>query len=549
MPTVAELVIDGLLRAEVPRLFGVPGGGSNLELVEAARARGLPFVLCHQESAACIMAAVTGDLTGRPGAALATLGPGVTASATGLAHAWLDRSPLLLLTDRHPDAILGFATHQRLDHRAHLAPIVKGSLALGPDSAAHWVAHAVQLALKEPRGPVHLDLPADVGSLPALPLATSPLPPPPEGPDAGRLDRAAELVRRARRPVLLVGLQCRAADAKWLRAFCEALPAPVLTTYKAKGALPDPHPLALGTFTGGALEEPVVRRADLIIALGLDTVELIPRRWPYTIPVLSLARCPFDDPLLRASGGGYFIPAAEVVGDLGTILEELAPRLRSGARADWDVGEIERLRRDRLAALEVAVPGLAPHRVVQLARELTPAGSIATVDAGAHMFPATAYWQALEPGELLISNGLATMGFALPAAIAAQLVHPQRRVVCLTGDGGLMMVAAELETVARLQLPIVILVFNDQALSLIEIKQEQKGYEGVSMRYGGPDLAALARAFGLAAYAAEDEAAFRAALVAAQRIPGPALIDARIDASGYRRTLEIVRGAPVVPRS
>jgi acetolactate synthase-1/2/3 large subunit len=545
MPTVAELVIDGLLRAEVPRLFGVPGGGSNLELLEGARARGLPFVLCHQESAACIMAAVTGDLTGRPGAALATLGPGVTASATGLAHAWLDRSPLLLLTDRHPEATLGFATHQTLNHRAHLAPIVKGSLALAADSAAHGVAHAVQLALEEPRGPVHLDLPADVGRQPALPLATSPLPPPPDGPDAGRLDRAAELVRRARRPLLLVGLQCRAADAKWLRAFCEALPAPVLTTYKAKGALPEPHPLALGVFTGGALEEPVVRRADLIIAFGLDTVELIPRRWPYAVPVLSLARCPSDHPLLRApGGGGYFTPAAEVVGDLGTILEELAPRLRSGARADWDVGEIERLRRERLAALEVEVPGLAPHRVVQLARELTPAGSIATVDAGAHMFPATAYWQALEPGELLISNGLATMGFALPAAIAAQLVHPHRRVVCLTGDGGLMMVAAELETLARLQLPIVVIVFTDQALSLIEIKQEQKGYEGVSMRYRGPDLAALARAFGLAAHTVEDEAALRASLVAAQRAPGPALIDARIDASGYRRMLEIVRGAP-----
>ena len=546
MPTVAELIVEGLLRADVPRLFGVPGGGSNLEVLEAARARGLPFVLCHQEWAATIMAAVTGELTGRPGAVLSTLGPGVTASATGLAHALLDRSPLLYLSDRHPAGVLAYATHQYVDHAAHLGPIVKGSVTVSPDSAGHWVAHAVQLALAEPRGPVHLDLPADVAGAPAVPVATTMTPPTVPVPDDALVERAAEMIRGAKRPLVIAGLGCRAADAKWLRAFCEALPAPVLTTYKAKGAIPDPHPLAMGIFTGGALEEPLVRRADLIITFGLDTVELIPRRWSYPAPVLSLARGPSSDPRLRAAGGGaYFTPALEVVGDLGTILEDLAPRImRRDVKADWDVAEVDRIRRERAAALEVPVPGLAPHRVAQIARELTAAGSIATVDAGAHMFQTTTYWHALEPGELLISNGLATMGFALPAAIAAQLVHPDRRVVCFTGDGGLMMVVAELETVARLGLPIVIVVFNDAALSLIEVKQEQKGFEGVSMRYAGPDLIALGRAFGIRALAATDEPTLHGALIAAQTAPGPTLIDARIDPSGYRTMLEIVRGAP-----
>jgi len=545
MPTVADLIVDGLVRAEVSRLFGVPGGGSNLEVLEAARVRGLPFVLCHQEWAACIMAAVTGELTGRPGAVLSTLGPGVTASATGLAHARLDRSPLIYVSDRHPAAVLQFATHQYVDHGAHVGAVAKDSVSVGADSAAHWVAHSVRLALTEPRGPVHLDLPADVAGRSAVPAATSVTPAPLPPLDGELVERAAAMIRAARRPLVIAGLGCRAADAKWLRAFAEALPTPVLTTYKAKGAIPDPHPLALGIFTGGALEEPLVRRADLIIAFGLDTVELIPRPWAYTAPVLSLTRCPAAEPRLQAPGGGaYFTPALEVVGEPGSILEDLAGRLLGRARADWDVAEVDRIRRERLAALEVPVPGLAPHRVVQMTRELTAGGSIATVDAGAHMFPATAYWHALEPGELLISNGLATMGFALPAAIAAQLVHPHRRVICFTGDGGLMMVAAELETVARLGLPIVIVVFNDEALSLIAIKQEQKGFEGVSMRYTGPDLRALARAFGLRAFTATDEATLHQALIGAQTAPGPALIDARIDASGYRRMLEIVRGAP-----
>jgi acetolactate synthase-1/2/3 large subunit len=404
----------------------------------------------------------------------------------------------------------------------------------------------VQLALAEPRGPVHLDLPADVAGAAAVPVAAAMTPPTGAAPDDALVERAADMIRAAKRPLVIAGLGCRAADAKWLRAFCEALPAPVLTTYKAKGAIPDPHPLAMGIFTGGALEEPLVRRADLIIAFGLDTVELIPRRWSYTAPVLSLARGPSSEPRRRAPGGGaYFTPALEVVGDLGTILEDLAARImRRDVQADWDVAEVDRIRRERAAALEVAVPGLAPHRVAQLARELTAAGSIATVDAGAHMFQTTAYWHSLEPGELLISNGLATMGFALPAAVAAQLVHPDRRVICFTGDGGLMMVASELETVARLRLPIVIVVFNDAALSLIEVKQEQKGFEGVSMRYAGPDLVALGRAFGIRALAATNEATLHSALIAAQTAPGPALIDARIDPSGYRRMLEIVRGAP-----
>src|SRR5574342_380476 len=479
MPTVAEVLIDGLRRAGVQRIFGVPGGGSNLELIEAARAQGLPFVLCHQESAACIMAAVTGELGGAPGAALSTLGPGVSASATGLAHAFLDRNPLIYLSDRHSGATLGFATHQAFDHAALLAPVVKGSLCVTPESAGPWIAHAVQLAMKEPRGPVHLDLPTDVAGQPAAPFAAAMTAAPPPQASAAALGGAAALIKAAKRPVVLAGLQCRAADAEWLRAFAEAPPAPVLTTYKAKGALPDPHPLAMGVFTGGALEEPVVGRADLIIAFGLDTVELIPRRWGYTAPVLSLVRGPSGAPPLGASqGGGYFIPALEGVGDLTVMLEELAPRLHQH-HADWDVVKVDRLRRERQRALEVGVPGLAPHRVVQIARDLSAAGTIATADAGAHMFLAAEYWQAVEPGEFLISNGLATMGFALPAAIAAQLACP--------------------------------------------------------------DPVALARSFGVPSWTAADEAGFAGALVAAQGARGPTLIDARIDPTGYRRMLEIVR--------
>jgi acetolactate synthase-1/2/3 large subunit len=534
---VADVVVDGLRRAGTPRIFGVPGGGSSLDIMDAARRAPLPFVLTHGETAACIMAAVTGELTGVPGAALASLGPGATSAANGAAYALLDRAPLILLTDRHPARALDFTTHQRLDHAALFGPLTKASVSIDAGSAAHWIAHAAQLAMKEPRGPVHLDLPADVAGQAALPVATSCRPAPLPPPEAAALDEAARLIGRAARPALIAGLQCAAGDAdKWIRPLAEALPAPVLVTYKAKGVLPDPHPLHLGVFTGAALEEPVLSRADLIVALGLDVVELIPRPWAFGAPVLHVARAPH--------AGGYYTPSAEVVGDIALIVEELAPRLRDRPRADWDVAELDRLKRETSARMAVAAAGLAPHRVVQIAREATPDGTIATVDAGAHMFPATTFWHAVAPGELLISNGLATMGFALPAAIAAQLVHPERRVLCFTGDGGLMLAVAELETLNRLGLPVIVIVFDDAALSLIRIKQDQRGMAGDALTYRGPDLVALARSFGLAAFAADDEGTLQQALARALAGRGPALIDARIDPSPYRAVLEAVRGLP-----
>jgi acetolactate synthase-1/2/3 large subunit len=536
VPTVADLIVDGLIRAQVPRLFGTRATGWNHPVLEAARARGLPVVLCRPEWVACTMAAVTGELTGRPGAVLSTLGPGVTASATGLAHAYLDRAPLIFLSDRHPLAMLELATRQSLDHAAHLEPIVKGSVTATSESAGHWIAHAVRLALGEPRGPVHLQLAADSAARPAVPVASGIAPAPPPMPDAALVEQAAVMIRAARHPLVIAGIGCRGADTKWLRAFSEALPAPVLTTCKAKGAIPDPHPLALGVFTGGTLEAPLMRLADLIIAFGLDPVELMPQRWSYSTPVLSLARCPSSDPYLHAAGGGSFTPALEVIGEPGVILEDLAPRLiPAGTRADWDVAQLDRIRRERTTALAVPTAGLAPHRVAQLARELTAAGTIASVDPGPHIFPTAAYWHALEPGELLVSNGLGMTGFALPAAIAARLVHADRRVVCFTNRDGLLRAATELETVARLHLPILIIVFDDELLAPSDV--------GAESRDPGLDLAALGGVFGLRTFVATDEATLQDALVTAQTVPGPALVAARVDPSGYPRILQIVGAA------
>lgn len=536
MQSVADILAEGIQNAGTARIFGVPGGGSSLELIEAARRSQLRFVLCHQESSACIMAAVSGELTRTPGAALVGLGPGVASAVNGLAYALLDRAPMVVFTDRHPENVRPFTTHQALDQPRLIENVSKARWIVDAATAREQIAEAVELCLADPPGPVHMELSSDVAS---ASVSASALPEhrdsdPAHIPD---VNRAAEQIRSSRRPVLLVGLQCRDdTDAREVRALATRLGAPVLTTYKAKGILPEDHPLHAGIITGAVVEQSVVSSADRIVAVGLDAVELIPKPWAYQSPVLHINR--------ESSLPRYYRPDITLTGALDAILHELTRQIGSDTVAAWDPEEPARLKRAANQLLSPESGALAPHRVAELCRERSPRNAIAVVDSGAHMFPMVHFWTAYDPQSFLISNGLATMGFALPAAIAAQLVHPERRVLCFTGDGGLMMVAAEMETVKRLGLPIVVVVFNDYALSLIQIKQEQKGYGSRDMSYGGPDFTALARSFGWAGFSAASETELGEALDAAFTSDVPTLIDARIDSSGYRQMLEAIRGAP-----
>src|SRR5207244_4442947 len=316
----------------------------------SAAARGLPVVAVHSALAACVMAAVSGELGEGPGAAAVESAP---AALAGLAHARLDRAPMILLTEpAGSPSVQGDA-------------LAKQSLRVAADSASRGVARAAELAMAEPRGPVHL----------ALPRA------------------AAERL---------------------------AVPGPAAVGRRPPSA---PDGAALGF--GGGLE-----------AVGLGGAP-----GPDGATVLHLGRA-------RHTGQGY-VAAVEVVGAPGLVLEELAPRLRGRARADWDVAEVDRARRVRAARLAAGAAGLGPNRMAQLARELTPAGTIAAVEGCPAMLGAALGWLAVAPGECLVPNALGTAGFALPAAIAAQLAHPGRRVLCFTDPGGLLRVLGEPATARR----------------------------------------------------------------------------------------------------
>ncbi len=477
--TVADVVVDGLKRAGTPRLFGVAGLDTNLPLLEAARAGGLPLTLASRATTAGIMAVVSGDLVEAPGAALVGSGRGVATAIDGVADALVDGAAMVLLTERLSGELPG----------------CKASLSVAAESAAHRIAHATRLAATEPRGPVHLEIPAEVARQPALPLATSCRPDPLPPPDRDALDGAARLLARVSRPLLVAGLHCRSTSVQqWVRALAEALPAPVLVTCRAKGALPDPHPLMLGVLGVDGVDERLLKRADLVVGLGLDALELVQSPWWSTVPVLGVG---------PPQALGDRIPAIAVVGDVAVVLEELAPRLRDRELADWDVAELDRLKRERVAA--GAGPALARRGIVRVAREATPAGTIATVDAGPHLVDVAIAWHAVAPREFLASNGPATAGFALSAAIAAHLVHPDRRIVCFTGTDGLAAAATELETATRLGAPIVVIVFGGSTSAT-------------------PDLMQQAQGFGVTAFAADSEARFGEALSRALRAAGPSLV-------------------------
>lgn len=529
--------IAGALRDEgTAVIFGVPGGGSNLDLIGAAESAGCRFVLTRTETAAVIMAAVVAEISGTPAAAVVTRGPGAASAVNGVAHALLDRQPVILITDGVSSADRARVSHQRIDQGRMLDAVTKASVVVGPEDADAVARTAIRLARSGRPGPVHLDMDATASGAAVVPdESVRPL-------DRAALDTARALLRAARHPVVIAGVgalggQDRTVAA--LRRFVEPAAIPTLTTYKARGMLGDSSPAAAGVATGATIEGPLLHGADLIIGVGFDPVELIPGLWPYSAPVVLLGAWPTDDSTYFGAN-----MAADVVGDIPELLDTLAGDITSA----HEPATAAKLRAAALTAILGAVPdtaasGLLPQQVVTVARDLAPPGTIATVDAGAHMLPAVPLWEVESPGELLISSGLATMGFALPAAIAAGLASPGRRVVCFTGDGGLGMVLGELETLARLDLPVVVVVFDDAALSLIAIKQRAEGQGGDNaVRYSPVDFAAVAAAAGLASARAGDMEAYRTALRAAYARPGPTLVDVTVDPAAYPAILQAIRG-------
>lgn len=547
--TIAQLLVRKLGQKGVKKIFGLPGGGSSLDVIAAASAQDIEFILTKTENAAVMMAGALSETTGVPGVALMTKGPGLTNSANGVAYASLDRAPVVVLTDGFTPKQLSYITHQVFDQKAVLAPIVKAVSRLESEDPEAEIEALLALACTAPMGPVHIELTSEtarktvpVGSgnrsnealtsryLGASSASSS-------SSAEAQLQALAIRLKQARRPIVVLGLEAR-AHAEIIRKFVDALGCAVLSTYKAKGVIPDSDVRMVGIFTGGSLEQEAIAASDLMILIGMDPVELILQPWRYTTPVVDIAAC--------VHPVHYVQPDIRVMGALTDILSAL---LSSGGfeQSEWSVSALDALRESAQKQLTYAPVqyGVAPDRVAQLAALCCREAGIKpmfSIDAGAHMFSVAGFFPAERPGDVLISNGLATMAFALPAAISAAVQERNTSVLCFTGDGGLMMCLGELCTAVEQQAKVIVIVFNDSALSLIDIKQQSRSMKPEGVRWRHHDFAATMEALGGVGIRVSNEQEFVEGMQLALVCEGPSLLDVSIDPSGYPEQLKAMRG-------
>jgi acetolactate synthase-1/2/3 large subunit len=527
--TVATEVVDTLKEIGVQYVFGVPSGGW-VDYMEAMRkSNGIEFILTTHEGAAGMMADVVGRLTKRPGVCFGTFGPGATNLATGVGEAMLDRSPMIALTDEFAASMRGRTAQMQIDHQAFFRPITKKTTRLRPEAVKSIFFDAATVALSGRPGPVHIGLPVGMSAeIAAVENVHFELPPPPKGADVARIDEAIKAFVTSRKPVIALGLGAVAANVgDAARQLAERFQIPVVLTPMAKGLLPEDHPCYAGVLFH-ALSDKVGethREADLVFGIGYDPVEFNYEGWIPNVPVISLDIEPAD---LDQS---VYTLAADVVGN---IAESLECFLKLPVfKKDWDLAALASRREAMFEKLEKAESPFGPKAALMVLRDVLPQDGIMTCDVGAHTHLIGQLWKTPAPGLQIMTDGWSTMGFGLPAAIAAKLVKPNTPVCAVVGDGGFLMTVGELATAVRYGVKIVVVVLTDNDLALIRIKQEKKGNPiyGTPVRakgtIGGKDL------FGVPVETATTPEEFREALVRAFAADGPTIVEAIVDSREY----------------
>lgn len=535
----ARLLVQCLENEGVEYVFGLPGE-ENLHVLQALKDSSIQFITTRHEQGAAFMADVYGRLTGKAGVCLSTLGPGATNLMTGVADANLDRAPLVAITGQVGTDRMHIESHQYLDLVAMFAPVTKWNAQIvRPSNTAEIVRKAFKIAQSEKPGAVHIDLPENIA---AMSVVGQPL----------RLDarervyasfqsieRAAAAISKAENPIILVGngaIRAHASDA--LTQFAVDLNIPVANTFMGKGVIPYTHRLAL--WTVGLQQRDYIScgfdNTDLVIAVGYDLIEYSPKRWNPAgdIPIVHVNANP-------AEVDSSYIPLAEVVGDISDSLQEILKRVdRTGKPEPYAI----HLRADILADYEEHAHDdgfpIKPQKLIYDLRQVMGPEDILLSDVGAHKMWIARHYHCDRPNTCIISNGFAAMGIAIPGAIAAKLVAPNRKVVAVTGDGGFMMNCQELETALRTNTPFVTIIFNDGGYGLIEWKQMNQFGEAAFIKFGNPDFVKLAESMGLKGYRVTAATDFIPILKDALAQNVPAVIDCPVD---YRENLRFSQRA------
>ena len=533
----SDLFVRALENEGVEVIFAVPGE-ENLDLLDSLRTSNIRVVINRHEQAAGFMAATYGRLTGKAGVCLSTLGPGATNFMTAAAYAHLGAFPMIMITGQKPSRHGRQGRFQIVDIVATMKPVTKmAKQIVDAEAIPSIISDAFRIAEAERPGSVHLELPEDIAAeiVPDEPLAPRSRARLPQCPQAS-IEEAATLIRAASHPLLVVGAGAnRRPVFEALDEFVRTTRIPFVTTQMGKGAVGGSHDEYLGTaaLSEGDYIHKAFDKANLIINAGHDVVEkppfLMHHGGPRVIHV-NFSPAEIDE---------VYFPQVELLGEIGSTFRALTAQLKSDCNHDpapfYAV-------RDEVAARVNHGEGddrfpMLPQRIVADVRKAVPSDGIVSLDNGMYKIWFARSYRARQPNTLLLDNALATMGAGLPQAMAAAMLHPQRKVLAVAGDGGFMMNSQEMETAVRLKLNLVVLILRDDAYGMIRWKQAAGNFPDWGLTYGNPDFVAYAESYGAKGHQVPDAASFRPMLEAALKAGGVHLIDAPVDYSENTRVL------------
>lgn len=532
----SDIFVKSLENEGVEYIFAVPGE-ENLDLIESLRTSPIKLVVCRHEQAAGFMAATIGRLTGNPGVCLSTVGPGATNLVTASAYALLGAMPMILITGQKPVKASKQGNFQVINTVEMMQPVTKHTQQLvNGNLIPSRIRESFRLAKEERPGPVHIELPEDIAkeevstevfeaSYVRRPVA-----------EMKALQKATEYIQQAKFPLLLIGAAAnRKSTSKALTLFVEKTGIPFFNTQMGKGVIDEHHPLYLGT---AALSEHdylhcAIDKADLIINVGHDSIEKPPfmmKRNGKQIIHINFFTAKVDD---------VYFPQLEVIGDIAATICSLNNSVTK--QPHWDFSYFMKVNKQINALIDEGSANngfpMSPQNLVGKIKEVMPKDGIIALDNGMYKIWFARNYLVSERNTLLLDNALATMGAGLPSGIAAKLVHPNKKVVVVTGDGGFMMNEQELETAIRLKLDMLILVLNDNAFGMIKWKQKAEGFGDYGLSYSNPDFVALAQSYGAKGLRVNSSDAFNKIMLEGLETKGVTVIEVPIDYAESDRIL------------
>jgi acetolactate synthase-1/2/3 large subunit len=526
--SVAEVLSESLASSGITRLYGIPGG-EVLDILHACHDVGIQFILTHHEASAAFMAAAEGQYSRKVSACISTLGPGATNLTTGIAHAYLDRCPVIVITGSTSTSVIEEHTHQNLDITRIFEPITKASYRMQADGAQEIVNNAINIASQEPFGPVSISIPRDVAtqeiSQKKFELKTLPQ----KIESSISIKDIAEKIKKSSKPLIVFGLGTPIETFKQMRDFCDTLGAPVGVTPKMKGLIDETNPLFTGTY-GGMMADDIIRNfintRDIVLCIGLDPVEI-------------------DVDWINQDRFLWFLPSVNVAQNklpLNTWLGNISEGMRSlksllDGHSVNGKNDALKLRSQITAQLENTVVdkliGFSPLHILKTLSKIWSLTKPVCSDVGSHKLLLGQYWPSSNPNCFFLSNGLSSMGFGISAPIAISLATSQGPVLSIIGDGGFLMYAGELETAMRVNAHVLYIIFRDCSLSLIENSQHRRGHARYGVRFETPDIVKLANSFKIPSWRISNEDQLEKIIIDFEKLSGPAVVEVPIDSREY----------------